>query len=117
MKDFIATYDIESAPGEPERRFLEAALQHGWSATLDVAGQSEQLPTNTLIGTFRNLDRASRAFDEAVDAASQMAAPVRISITRRFLVQRSRTGRLQAIQRRWVQTNIARLNKLLRRTS
>ena len=117
VKDFIITYDIEPSPGEPERSFLEAASQHGWSATLDVAGQSERLPANTLIGTFRNIDRASCAFDEAVESASQMVAPARILITRRFLVQRVRTGRLQAIRRRWVQTNIARLNKLLRRTS
>lgn len=115
MKDFIATYDIDPSPGEPERRFLEAALQQGWSATLDVAGQSERLPANTLIGTFRHLEDASRSFDAAVEAASQTAAPGKISITRRFLVQRVRAGRLQAIRRRWVQTNMARLNKLLRK--
>jgi len=115
MKDFIATYDIEPSPGEPEQRFLEAALQRGWSATLNVAGQSERLPANTLIGTFRNLEDANRAFEEAVEGASQMAAPGKISITRRFLVQRLRAGRLQAIRRRWVEANIARLNRLLGR--
>lgn len=117
MKNFIATYDIEPSPGEPQHRFLEAARERGWSATLDVAGRSELLPANTLIGAFRNLDDAHRAFDEAIEAASKMAAPGKVSIERRFIVQRLQAGRLQALRRRWVQTNVARLNKLLRRKS
>ncbi|WP_156367106.1 hypothetical protein [Bosea thiooxidans] len=54
VKDFKATFDIESSPGEPEQRFLEAALQRGWSATLDVAEHSERLPAN------RNLSKPER---------------------------------------------------------
>lgn len=114
MKNFIATYDIEPSPGEPQQRFLEAARERGWSATLDVAGQSELLPANTIIGAFTDLDDAHRAFDEALAAASKMAAPGKVSIDRRFIVQRIQAGRLQALRTRLVQTNIARLNKLLR---
>lgn len=114
MKNFIATYEIEPSPGEPQQRFLEAALERGWSATLDVAGQSERLPANTLIGTFRSLDDAYRSFDEAVEAASAMMAPGKVSIDRRFIVQRVMAGRLEAVRRKWVQTNMTRLNRLLR---
>ena len=114
MKHFIATYDIESAPGEPQGRFLEAALRQGWRDALSVAGQTEQLPSRTLVGEFGDLDQAHQSFDRAIDEASAAMAPAKITVERRYIVERVPAGRLKATKRQWVRTNMARLNKLLR---
>lgn len=79
-----------------------------------IAGQSAQLPASTLIGDFRDLEDAHRAFDAAIDDASRMIAPAKISIERRYIVERIPAGRLKAPRREWVKTNIARLKRLLR---
>ncbi|MDR6827954.1 hypothetical protein J2X48_001683 [Bosea sp. BE271] len=114
MKNFIATFDIELSPGEPQDRFLQAASEKGWSAVIDFAGQLERLPSNTLIGQYPDLGAAHRSFDEAIVAASETMAPGRVTITRRFIVERVRGGRLKALRTKLVETNIARLRKFLR---
>ncbi|MBW4656584.1 MAG: hypothetical protein KME20_26605 [Kaiparowitsia implicata GSE-PSE-MK54-09C] len=114
MKHFIATYDIEAAPGDPHRRFLEAALARGWRATLGGAGQFERLPSNTLLGEFSDLDRAHQTFEIAIADASAVMSPAKINVERRYIVERVPAGRLKATKRQWVKTNIARLNTLLR---
>jgi hypothetical protein len=77
VKDFIATYDIEAAPGDPHQRFLEAAIARGWRDTLSVTGQSERLPSNTLFGEFSDLDRAHQTFERAIADASAAVAPAK----------------------------------------
>lgn len=114
MKHFIATFDIETTPGEPRARFVEAAFARCWSNMLLIAGQPAQLPASTLIGDFRDLEDAHRAFDAAIDDASRMIAPAKISIERRYIVERIPAGRLKAPRREWVKTNIARLKRLVR---
>jgi len=113
---FIATYEIEASPGEPHQRFLESALERGWRNMLCSGGVSERLPSNTLVGEFRNLDEAHRSFDRAIEAASRTMSPAHLRVERRFIVERAAAGRLKAMRRQWVQTNIARLTRLLRPT-
>jgi hypothetical protein len=114
MKHFIATFDIEAAPGEPRERFMEAAVGRGWSNVLVVADQSVQLPRNTLIADFPSLEDAHGAFDAAIDDASRLMSPAKITVERRYIVERSPAGRLKTRKREWVRTNIARLNTLLK---
>jgi hypothetical protein len=114
VKHFIATYDIEPAPGEPHQRFLEAAMRQGWRDTLSIAGETEQLPSCTLVGEFIDLEQANRSFDTATKVATALAEPAKINVERRYIVERVPAGRLKAMRGQWVKTNIARLNKLLR---
>ncbi|WP_156410465.1 hypothetical protein [Bosea sp. Root381] len=114
MKHFIATYDIEAAPGDPHNRFLDAAVARGWSDTLTVGDRSERLPNSTLIGSFRNLDDAHRSFEAAIIDANETMSPARLNVERRYIVERASGGRLLARKTEWVKTNIARLNSMLR---
>lgn len=114
MKSFIATYDIEAAPGDPHNTFLEAAVARGWTDTLSVGDRSERLPNSTLIGNFRNLDDAHRSFEAAITDANQTMSPATLNVERRYIVERASGGRLLARKTQWVKTNIARLNSLLR---
>lgn len=114
MKHFIATYDLEAAPGDPHNRFLEAAIARGWTDTLTVGERSERLPTSTLIGDFRNLDDAQRSFEAIISDASAAMSPAKLNVERRYIVERASGGRLLARKTEWVRTNIARLNSLLR---
>jgi hypothetical protein len=115
VKHFIATYDVEISPGEPHERFREAALNAGWRDTLSSAAGSERLPSNTLIGEFSDLDQAHQSFDAAIAAACRVMSPAKLSIERRFIVERLPAGRLKATKTEWVKTNVARLNKFLKR--
>ncbi len=114
MKHFIATYDIEAAPGDPHQPFLQAAAGRGWTNLLNVAGTSQELPSGTLIGDFRDIDHANESFEAAISDASKDIAPATITIERRYIVERLPAGRLKARKGQWVRTNIARLNNLLR---
>lgn len=114
LKSFIATYDIEAAPGDPHRQFLEAASARGWTDTLTVGEQSELLPSATLIGNFRDLDDAHRSFEAAILAAGELMSPAKLNVERRYIVERASGGRLLARKTQGVKTNIARLNGLLR---
>ena len=114
MKRFIATYDIEAAPGDPHRMFLEAAFARGWTDTLTVGERSERLPSATLVGTFRDLDDAHRSFEAAIADAHEAMSPAKLNVERRYVVERASGGRLLATNTQWVKTNIARLNSLLR---
>jgi hypothetical protein len=102
-------HDIESAPGDPHKRFVEAAIGRGWRDTLSVSGQTEQLPTSTLVGKFSNLDQAHHSFDLAIEEASAALAPAKINVERRYIVERVPAGRLKATKSQWVRTNIAPL--------
>ena len=114
MKHFIATFDIEAAPGEPRERLVEAAVARGWSNVLVVANQSIQLPSTVLIADFPSLEDAHRAFDAAIDDASRLMSPSKVNVERRYIVERVPAGRLKTRKREWVKTNIARLNALLK---
>lgn len=113
MQHFIATFEIESSPGEPHLRFREAALARGWTDTITVAGEPAILPANTLLGEFSDIDAAQAAFEQAVTDASALMAPARLSIERRYIAQRAMPGRFKA-RREWVKTNIALLRRYLR---
>ena len=113
MKHFIATYDIETAPGDPHQRFLEAALAQGWFDSITAAGQTEKLPSSTLVGEFKNLDHAQAAFSEAVEEASRLMSPAQVTVASRYIVQRVPMGRLNIFRRKWVETNIGRLQAML----
>jgi hypothetical protein len=114
VKHFIATFDIETTPGEPHERFSEAAHARGWASEIVVSGQCEKLPANTLIGSFPDIDSAQDAFETAVAEANRIMLPAQVVIERRYIVQRVPAGRFTA-KREWVKTNIARLNKFIRR--
>jgi hypothetical protein len=114
VKHFIATYDIEAAPGDPHQRFFEAAIARGWRVTLNVARQSERLPSNTLLGEFSDLGRAHQTFETAIADTSAAVSPAKVNVERRYIVERVPAGCLKATKGQWVKTNIARLNALLR---
>ncbi|WP_131854798.1 hypothetical protein [Bosea sp. BK604] len=114
MKHFIATFDIEAAPGDPSKKFLEAACARGWTNTVTVGERSEPLPSATLIGDFRDLDDAYHSFEAAIADATEAISPAKLNVERRYIVERASGGRLLARKTQWVRTNIARLNKLLR---
>ena len=114
MRHFIATFDIEQAPGEPHSHFLEAASGRGWSNRLVAAGQSEPLPAAALVGDFPDLEDAHQAFDAAIEDASRMISPAKVNVERRYIVERLPAGHLKVSKGEWVKTNIARLNKLLK---
>ena len=92
MKQFIATYDIEAAPGDPHNNFLVAAFARGWTDTLTVRERSERLPTSTLIGSFRDLDDAHQSFEAAVSDASEAMSPAKVNVERRYIVGWSAPG-------------------------
>jgi hypothetical protein len=74
----------------------------------------KKLPTNTLVGSFPDLDSAHDAFEMAVAEANRVMLPAQVAIERRYIVQCVPAGRFTA-KREWVKTNIARLNKFIRR--
>jgi hypothetical protein len=116
MAEFIATYDIESGPGEPHDHFKQAAQAQGWTDTVPGPnGRQIQLPNTTLVGSFPTAQAAYDAFDRAVTVGQSEMKTGKLTVEASYIVQRVPPGRAHRISK--ARATIERIAEIMAKNS